>query len=502
MRSHIPECLSGRPDRPLRRPLDEQDVAVRLEAAGITDGVAQTDWGYATTWELANDCYHSLAGSDEPFPPLARRSALALHLHGMFFALPLVLCCLAMILLKFSLWGGDVPGDVAAAVAAGTVSSFIVTGGIVQAMARQTLFYSGTGEFRMSEVVCWRWYGYGAVTLAATAMLGCGLNSLFAWFPHPLGLTAAGFHLALGLFWLGTGGLYILERSLWVSGVAATGILVVTSLHLGFNLTLVTAQLTGILIAAAIASVAVAYFLRARARADHGRVHRLMPLRTLYLTAPYITYGCLYYLFLFTDRLLAWTAQTGSSALPLVFRGDYEFPLDLALFAFVVQVGWVHSSTVRFYEHLQARQRICDIAEPADFNRQMQSFYAVRVGRFLIPALGISIAFWAAAWTQGFINGAAARIAFSGLAAYPFLVVGLWNVSLLFALSLPKAAVAAIALGVGCDLAVGYPLSRLISYDWAVAGFTCGALVFAMFSSIIVLLRFKHLDYFYFASAA
>jgi hypothetical protein len=503
MRRDFPDCLNPAPGVPWRRPLDEQDVAVRLETEGITDRVAQSDWGRSSTWDIARDAYRRLTGTEELEQPVRQSSELIEHVKGMSFALPLALSCLAMLFLSFSLWGGDLPSEVAAAVAVGTVSSFVVTGGVVQAMARQGLFYAGTGELRMSEVTCRRWLVYGAGVLGATAILALAANSVFEWLPHPLDWTAIAFHLLLGFFWLGTGVLYMLERNLLVAVSATVGIAAVAGLHLSVGLPLIPAQLLGILLAALFATALALRLLAGRAADDSGRVHRLMPVRMLYLTAPYIVYGCLYYLLLFADRLMAWTAQTQSASLPLVFRGDYELPLDIALFAFVLQVGWVHSSMLRFYSRVKSAQTVCEVDRAHEFNFAMQRFYRTRLLLFLPLALVVSVLVWLVAARAGLLHDQLSiRIAVFALVGYPFLVIGLWNVSLLFALSLPKAVLPAVAIGTMINGATGYFLSRALSYEWAVAGFALGALAFGLISSATVFRRFRDLDYYFFASAA
>jgi uncharacterized membrane protein len=503
MRRDIPDCLKPVAGRPWRRPLDERDVAVRLEADGISDGIAQSVWGYSSTWDIARDCYRRLPGIEEYAGAMPRKSEIAEHLKGMSFALPLALCCVAMVFLKFSLWGGDLPADIAAAVAIGTVSSFAVTGGIVQAMARQGLFYLGTGELRMAEIVCHRWFGYGLIALGASALFGLAHNALFAGLPYPLLWTATAFHLALGVFWLATGVLYMLEQNLLVTVAALTGIAVVGLLHMLLGVGLIPSQLAGIVIAAVFAAAVSRWLLRKRAATEAGRVHRLIPWRTLYLTAPYILYGCLYYLFLFSDRVMAWSAQTSSASLPILFRGDYELPLDIALFAFVLEVGWVHSSMLRFYAVVGTSQRSCEIELVHKFNEAMRRFYIGRVVRFLPLAVAMSLFVWSIARASGLLEGSIAqRVLLPALAGYPFLVIALWNVSLLFALSQPKAVLPAIACGLIANSTVGYMLSRLVSYEWAVTGFAIGALTFAAVSSAAVLRRFRDLDYFNFAAAA
>ena len=503
MRRDISDCLKPQPGVPWRRPLDEQDVAVRLETEGITDRVAQADWGYSGTWDIAREVYRRLTATEEQTAGVEPTPEWKEHAKGMSFALPLALSCLAMLILHFSLWGGPLSSEAAAAVAMGTVSSFVLTGGIVQAMARQGLFYAGTGELRMSQVACERWYRYGAAVLVGSAGLAALINGAFEWLPSPLVWTALGFHLTLGFFWLGTGVLYMLDRNLLVAVSATLGIAVAALLHLALRLPLIPSQLIAIVTAAGFATWRASQLLRERAATDPGRVHRRMAIRTMYLTAPYLVYGCLYYLFLFADRLMAWTAQTQSASLPLVFRGDYELPLDVALFAFVVQVGWVHSSMHRFYQHLKTLQLACEIDRVGQFNRAMQRFYAARVLMFLPFAMLVSLAVGAISWKLGFLSGdLSGRVAALALSGYPLLVIGLWNVSLLFALSLPKSVLPAIVAGTVLNAASGYLLSRTLSYEWAAAGFAIGCLAFAFTSSLTVYRRFADLDYYFFASAA
>ena len=81
------------------------------------------------------------------------------------------------------------------------------------------------------------------------------------------------------------------------------------------------------------------------------------------------------------------------------------------------------------------------------------------------------------------------------------MVIGLWNTSLLFRLSLPVDVVVAIAPAVAVDLLIGYLVSRLGSYGYAAAGFGAGAIYFAALTTRSVLRRLQSLDYYYLASS-
>jgi len=87
------------------------------------------------------------------------------------------------------------------------------------------------------------------------------------------------------------------------------------------------------------------------------------------------------------------------------------------------------------------------------------------------------------------------------LVAYPIVVAGLWNTSLLFALGRPRPVLLSVAVGALASLCAGYLLSRTGSYDAAVVGFLVGAFLFAALSGQAVLAAFRRLDAHYYASA-
>ena len=504
MRHDLPGCLTtGLEHHPSWRiPLDEQDVAVRLECDGITDSVAADLHGFDGVHEMAEAWYPQVSSIPEaPLRIPGGKHPLLEHFRGTAFALPLAICCAVMICFGYSLWGGDLEGSAATAVAIGTVISFIVTGGVIQGMAWQGLFYAGSGDFRMSEVTCRRWSSYGGLILAATAGAGLVLNSQYGWLSGDLIWLSAAFYLSLGVLWIGTGVLYIADAPLRVTVASVCGISVVLVLHGALRVSLLGSQIAGILTAAATAFASGFAILRKRHAGDGGRVYPRRVKRTLYVAAPYLAYGSLYYMLLFADRVVAWTAQTGGAATPIVFRGDYELPHDIALLGFILGVGWVHAESHRFYHRIGALLSDCPLEQTHRFNQRMRQFHALRIGFFLTAAYAVNLGIWIVAGKSGFLaTPLSERVALIALAAFPWLTVGLWNISLLFALSLPWAVLAPTATAVLVNAGCGYVLSRLWSYDLAIVGFLIGAIVFGIGSSVSVSRRFRRLDYFYLVS--
>src|SRR2546425_4004082 len=391
LRPAMPSCLEPPADgSPWAPPLDSCDVVVRLETAGITDTVAQREYGYRDAWRLAEACLPWLRMFPASDVRESRQSSLVEYLKGLSFALPLGLCCLAMVVFRFSLWGGDVSPHLAVAVGLGTVSSFVTTGGVVQAMARRGLFFLSVQDGATGEVVCWKWVRVGAAWLAICGLALLAPCRFYRWLPSPFDWIAFAFHLTLGLLWLATGILHMLERNLWSAVATVVGICSVVLLHRTLQVPLVGAQTTGIAVAAALAFSASFLLLRARRRANGGRPRSLSPALDLYLTWPHFLFGTLYFLLIFADRLLAWTVPDISAASTVQFRGDYETALDLALIGFVLQVGGVRASTFTFFRNLVRAQKQHGIGARTEFVHRMRQAYARSTARFVLFGAAVS----------------------------------------------------------------------------------------------------------------
>jgi hypothetical protein len=188
-----------------------------------------------------------------------------------------------------------------------------------------------------------------------------------------------------------------------------------------------------------------------------------------------------YYLLLFADRLVAWTAHTQAASLPVQFRGDYERALNLGLLAFIFQVGWVQYSVAQFYRELAGGERRFAIHENAALRESMVRFYWARIVR-LLPFAAAGCLIPAAVQASNMADVSWPTAAWS-MVGYPLLIVGLWNASLLFGLRGAVHAAAAAGIAAAVDLVSGYLLSRIGTHHQAVIGFFLGALTFALLSA-------------------
>ena len=480
-----------------------RDLATRLETEGVTDAVAVAEFGFASTFSMAEawlpriQRFQALPAAVEP-----QRSWWREYWKGISFALPMLASILSIMLLDFSLWGGDLSPEDATATGLGIVCSFLLGGGFVQVIARRGLFLAGTNQFHRCEQSTWCWARRGVASTILASLVLVAASAYWDWLPSRISLTTAAFCVALSLFWMATGIFHVLDRGMLVTWVTLGGIALVGALRFALHLPLVISQLGGILVSACAAFLISARLLRRRCEKPVVAEVPSSFLRDVFFLWPYFSYGILYYLLLFADRLVAWTAHTHASAFAVQFRADYETALNLGLVSFIVEVGWVHCSTVSFYRIATQAQKNFSIGNTGGFEREMIRFYWNRLARFIPVALAGAIAGLLAAKAGGFLHGSVLTTAACSLAGFPFLVVGLWNVSLLFALSIAQKAAAATAIACLVDLTAGYLLTRIGDYHYAIVGFLLGALVFAFLSGYWTLRAFRRLDYFYFAASA
>jgi hypothetical protein len=484
-------------------PLDVCDVVVRLETAGITDAVAEREYAHGTTWRLAEACFpwsRMFVAAAEPEP---KPSVVLEYLKGVAFSLPLLLCCLAMALFHFALWGGDVSANMAAAVGLGTVSSFITTGGIVQTMARRGLFFISVNDGATAEAACWQWVRLGLFCLATSGVVLFALARFYTWLPSPFDGAAVAFHLSLGLLWLATGILHMLERNIWTATATAMGTLFVVAMHRVWEIELASAQILGILIAAGVAFSACFFLLRNGRQKHRGHPRPQSFAFDAYIAWPHFLFGTFYYVLVFADRLLAWTVPDIGAPSSLQFRGDYETALDLALIAFVLQVGNVRSSTATFFHNLISAQKQLGIGRRGALIRQMKNVYIARSMGFLGVAAVTSIALYTAVAHATILTNDHSYIALIwALFGFSCLVSALWNTSLLLRLAQSSDVLGALIPAILLNIVLGYALTRLGTYHDAAVGFATGALCYALLTTRSVLRRMQSIDYYYFASAS
>jgi len=305
--------------------------------------------------------------------------------------------------------------------------------------------------------------------------------------------------------------LYVLEQRLAALFIMLGGLGLVLLVFALYQASVIPAHAIGL-----IATVAAMYFWGQRVMAEResgvpesARLARLPRDSILVFTAaPYFIYGTLYFIFVFIDRINAWSAARDPLPYLIWFRPPYEAGMDLALIPLILTAPVLEHTLREFSLRMIPLQELTASADFSSVNRKFREFY------FRQLTLGAAIGLAALVFAESVVFGM--RLAGIGLefvanptvlfvfhigaVGYLLLVWGLFNGMLAQAVTQLGPMIRVLLISFVVDLIVGYVLSRVLSYEYAALGLLAGALTFGVLSTRLALKLLESLDYHYFAT--
>lgn len=501
------------------QPENEWEIAAILESFGWTDKRVEQELGLHDVFQLARILWPmthrniaTAANSYRQQTSYVKRwiSVIKRFIRGTFFALPMLIGIASMLFFRFSLWSYEQASvKTATAIAIGTVLSFLTAGGFMQTISRRGFFYLLQGYYRMAGIISLRIVRASLFFSLAVSVALALFNVLFPILPWHMFVITISFYMALNAIWMAVTSLYLLQQELVFSGLLILGIgFVYIGFHY-FRLNILISQLLAIVAISIIGALLVTYFFRrAVARGERG-INPSLPKTTVtvYSVAPYFLYGFLYYLLLFMDRLMAWTA-TGQSLLPLAiwFRGDYEVALDFALIMLVVPMGLMEVSVYRLIVEAIESQQQYTLSMAGELSNIIRRKYL----RSLLLMLGVSLIsactdyvvfrFVLAEYIvhslhEPIFTGYTIKVFLFALIGYTLLSIALMNAILMFSLSRPDGVIRPLLWSIALDALIGFLFSRWFGYPDAVFGLMAGALLFSTLTTINVFRILTNVDY-------
>jgi hypothetical protein len=306
--------------------------------------------------------------------------------------------------------------------------------------------------------------------------------------------------------WLAFASLYILRSEYWLTVITLGGILVAFVCWRA-GLPVVLAQAIASVLAAVGAVVIAAVILARLGRRNPHRSRFLAP-RTSelsYLAWPYFLYGTIYFVFIFLDRIVAWSTTGAYMPYYIWFRGEYELGLDWALLALVLPLCATEVLIHYVNNWLQAAQRAVRAAQAQRLVRGLRGVYL----QCLIAGAFAAVAGWmltqaAIGWARHvpLLAGSTPSTPIEtftfqvGTLAYVLLAVGLFNVLVMFSLLVPWPAMRLLGIAMALDFVVGMVLTRTTGhYQYAAWGLLAGTAFLAIASTREVLRLAPQIDY-------
>ncbi len=502
------------------KPLSHWELTALLEIHGLRDIDAQNDWESENLFDLAKKLQHFIQNYEYEEKELSKEEIIPIlprviknYTRGLAFALPMLIQTLATIFIGYSLWSStQIDMASATAIAIGSFTALIVTGGIAQIIGRQGLYYIKVSQYVLASKVIDKFYKLGIKKIILVAIILSIMHFVFEFIPFYMYFLAITFYLLLSILYLNFSIYYALEDYRNIVLFTFVGVILVYFLYRVFNFGLIPSQISGIIILNIIIYLFSKRKLRKMEKIDPEAEDVTLPKDVVlfHTLAPFFTYGFLYFLFLVMDRFIAWSVNVGDNPYMIWFNLRYELGLDWALIALVFMMGVTEISISELLIRINGATKHYKHNEIEIFNKRIIYFFNkfniifLTFGIFVILLSFGIIYTLAIQYDNDSLNNMLLHptpiLFFVASVAYLFLVKGLMNILLIFSFSRPQYAVQAIFYGVLVNMGIGLIFSRLLGYEFTVLGLLAGAIVFWYFSRKSIKRLLANLDYFYYSA--
>lgn len=513
-------------------PVSEMVVLATLESFGIRNKDVDTDYGFDSIFDMAMYIFKDLKQKpiaelrnlNELKPPkkgdksipisdyLWIKAKLLVQYYplGIFHLFPIVIQIVCIILFGYSLWtflGFNVVQSTA--VVFGVIFGLIISGGYVQVLGRQASFYWHHQEYQKSKIVVYKLIKSGikgnVVVFAVLAIV----NFLFNLYPFSFFLITFIYAFLIGLLLLVSAPFHTIKHRWAISVAISVGTLLALSLKLWTTLHIFFTHWIGLCVAILISLIFLKLIFKSKIKTAKTVQSNPKKIMVIYRNYKYFFYGALIYVFVFLDRLLAWSAPFGiSHKFIFLYEKDYEIGMDLAILIFFMLAGVLEYAIAAFSKFLDIKQKNIKFLDAREFNKSLYKMYWGHIFLLFLTAIGTTtFVYLIVTQPWGYqasfgetLNPLSIKVCVLGGIGYFFLTWGMLNALYLFTLNQPSAPLRALVIATSINLGIGFICSRFLSYEYSVIGMLVGAFVFMVLTIKTIHVFFKKLDYYYYAA--
>jgi len=503
------------------KPLDFWEVAALLEVYGIRDIDAQNDYDFENVFVMAKYMMRyenskvypvkSLVNFKE-LPPFWIR-VFKNYLRGLAFAMPMFVQIFFTLSIGYAIWSGiEMDQMKATVIAVGTFLALIVTGASAQAIGRKGLFYLKQGEVILASNITKVLLNVGYVFVVVVGIVLIAFNLFFEVFPTYYFFVMIAFYFLLSLLFLNISIYYMFEEYNNILYFFLVGIILVYITHSIFKVGLPEAQFIALVALDILISVLAYKKIRDLKKKDVKSEGEGLPRASIlfYSLIPFYLYGFFYFVFLVTDRMVAWSANLEAKPYFIWFNVPYELGLDWALIALVLLMGLTEISIHEFMYRINDMVVQYKYKEYKEFNNEIYWFFkkfnityvflSVIIILFTYYVIYFTYNYTDYEFTKNFFDSYTPFVFWVSAISYAFMVNGLMNVLFMFSFSRQNFSLKAIGIATVVNLIIGILLSRMFGLEYAVYGLFVGSIVFWAYSFIYSVRMFKKLEFYYYSS--
>ena len=503
------------------KPLDFWEISALLEIYGIRDIDAKHDYGFENIFSMAEYMMRykntktypekSLVNF-EKLPPFWVR-VFKNYVRGLAFAMPMFVQIFFTLSIGYAIWSGiEMDQMKATVIAVGTFLALIVTGASAQAIGRKGLFYLKQGEVILASNITKVLLNVGYIFVVIVGIVLIAFNLFFEVFPTYYFFVMIAFYFLLSLLFLNISIYYMFEEYNNILYFFLVGIVLVYIAHGIFKVRLPEAQFIALIVLDTLIFVLAYKKIRDLKKKDVKSEGEGLPRASIlfYSLIPFYLYGFFYFIFLVTDRMVAWSTNLEAKPYFIWFNVPYELGLDWALIALVLLMGLTEISIHEFMYRINDMVVKYKYREYQDFNNEIYYFFKkFNIIYVVLSILIILLTYYAVyfnynymdyEFTKNFFDSYTPFVFWIAAISYAFMVNGLMNVLFIFSFSRQNFSLKAISIATVVNLIVGVMLSRMFGLEYAVYGLLVGSIVFWAYSFAYTVHMFKKLEFYYYSS--
>jgi len=513
-------------------PVSPQAVVAILESTGLRDIDAQNIYDSDSLFDLGQTVYDKLKyqllrerieNRENGYSRLRQRDLsnrlfdfVKYYSYGLLFTAPMFSQILAVIFFSYSLWAWLYFNNAQATIVAlGTIVAFIVTGGFALVLGRELSHYIGLKNYVLASKMARYIFIAGTFSLFAFWVLVDIINLVIPFYPQKMVWIGGVYMVLIGIWLLSSSVIYALQKHgvILISVVLGTVIVILAmnESHIGIY----NAHWLGLLITnGLLVGYAWLHFNRRIRTSENQFAKQKLPRFSFkyFNNYSYFVYGILYFLFLFIDRILAWSTGHGSSVYVIWFNTPYELGMDWGLISLVLIVASIEYSINSFTKILFPSQEKTKFSQIQDFITFFKKFYARQVILLLLAGIvSILLNYYAISSLKIYIHqfeeiqnffqsSITSKIFWWASISYFILAFGMLHALFFFTLGHPRKILYAMSAAVFINFIVGFICSRMISYEYAVIGLLAGSVTFSLITGYYMWDYLENLDYHFYSS--
>lgn len=503
------------------KPLDIWEMTALLEIYGIRDIDAVNEHGFENVFEMGEYMLTYIANKTYPqkslvnwekIPPFKKRVVLN-YIRGLAFAMPMFVQIFFTLTIGYALWSGvDMDQGKATAIALGTFLALIVTGASAQAIGRKGLFYLKQDEFILAANVTKALIKVGLLMILAVGVVALLFQLFFQILPLYYFYILIVFYFLLSFLFLNISIYYMFEEYAKILGFFLLAIILTYIAHSIMEVRLPEAQFIALVIINILLFILVVLKIRRLKEKNTISEGEEIPRASMlfYSLITFYLYGFFYFVFLITDRIIAWSTYVPAKPYFIWFNVPYELGLDWALIVLILMMGFTEISIYEFLYRINDLVVKYKYKDYKEFNREIRNFFTKFNIVYLIFAIVIILLtyyttywlyhFWHIRYLSNFFNGYTPYVFWVSAISYTFMVNGLMNVLFIFSFSRQNFSINAIAIAVVLNIFIGLILSRMLGLEYAVLGLLIGSLVFWVISFNYTVKMLRKMEYYYYSA--